>query len=294
MRILVIGSNGFIGRSVANTLSENHEVFRACRNPKKDEIFIDLLDEQSIRNALLNIHPEIIINCAGIVVNTDEAKNNVVFTKNLLTQAQKTGIEPKRIIISGSAAEYGFVEKRQIPVSEHAPLNAVTTYGLCKVEEEKVALELGKKYHLHVVVARIFNPIGEGMHSKFLISAIISQIEQLKLNKINAVEVSRLDSKRDYIDVKDIAVAFKYLVEGEPEHHVYNIGSGKSTTNGELIDLIVKYSNISTKPNIIESSSEPEGLVANQADISRMKNEFHWNPTRTVEDTIKEIMHVGK
>lgn len=291
MKILVIGANGFVGNSVANTLSKKHEVFRATRQTDAiNNLHVDLLDRKSIADLLDEVKPEVIINNAGVVENSEKAAQNVTFTQNLLEVVAESGLVLKRIIISGSAAVYGQVVPENIPVPEDAPLNASAGYGLSKLEEEKIALELGAKHNLPVVVARIFNPIGAGMHEKFLIPKIISQVKEFEAGTKNSVEVSRLDSKRDYIDIQDVATAVAILAESDPRESIYNVGSGQATSNGELIQLVLSNINIATKPNIIETSGEPEVLVAIQADISRLSNEFGWKPEHDMADTVKEII----
>lgn len=293
MKILLLGADGFIGKHVRQALSEEHEVYAATRNPSTDdhEQRVDLEDKQSIVEALKSIQPEAIINCAGVVENSEKSKLNVLFTTNLLEAVKEASLKPKRIIISGSAAEYGVVDMSNIPVSESAPLNANGGYGESKLKEGLTALELAKKYELPVIIARIFNPIGVGMHPRFLIPKMIEQIREFGTGARTIIEVSRLNSKRDYINVKDIATAIKVLVEGEPKETIYNIGSGKSASNGELIELILNNSKLDARPEIVETSAEEEPLVAIQADITRIRTEFNWEPMYTLEQTVKEIIH---
>jgi len=296
MKILIVGSSGFIGRKVREVLSASHDVYAADRSgtDQGDNYFINLEDVASITKVIGAVKPEVIINCAGVVDSTARVELNGVFTKNLLQAAVDSGLVFKRIVISGSAAEYGVVDASNIPVNEDVPLNAQNVYGLSKVKETSFALAYGAEHNLPVVVARIFNPIGGGMHAKFLISRIIDQINEFKQGKRRALEVSRLDAKRDYIDIKDVALGIKALIENEPQEAVYNIGSGISTSNQELVDLIIDNSDLVDRPLVEQTSPDKEPLVAIQADISRMEREFGWKPQSTLVETVKEIMNVTR
>lgn len=296
MKILVIGANGFIGSSVSSLLSKYHEVYMAGRyeNLSKSQFNLNLLDYDNILHLLTKLKPEVIINCAGIVENSERAKLNIEYTKNLLNAIVESKVTFKRIIISGSAAEYGYVDKKDIPVNENTPLNANTGYGLSKKNEELAAIEISIKNKLPVTIARIFNPIGIGMHNRFLIPSLLKQIKDIKEGKRKTIEVSRLDALRDYINVKDIASAFRVLVENETKFNTYNIGSGISTSNWHLIETIIKEFNLSTEPDLIETSEDQEKLVAVQADITRISNEFSWKPVFTIEETIKEIVNAAR
>jgi nucleoside-diphosphate-sugar epimerase len=294
MKVLTIGSDGFVGKHIVEELSKDHEVYSASRKGGASEFdyTIDLLDPLSIYNSLTEIKPEVIINCAGIVDNNDNVEQNKIFTTNLLEEIIASGLSPKRIIISGSAAEYGVVE--QIPVNEETSLHATAGYGMSKVQETTVALEYRQKYNLPITIARIFNPIGVGMRQKFLVPQIIQQVQELDAGERDVIEVSSLKSKRDYIDIRDVARAIKAIIEGEPLKSVYNIGSGVSTSNGELIDMILRSSGINKRPEIKETATMDEPLYAIQADISRLREEFNFEPTYKIEDTVREITNATR
>ncbi|HUC96069.1 MAG TPA: NAD(P)-dependent oxidoreductase [Candidatus Saccharimonadales bacterium] len=291
MKVLVFGADGFIGRNVCLALGKEHEVIKAVQyaaSSDKNTIQADLLNQDSIRYALKKVKPETIVNCAGIVGTGGNMDLNVQFTKNILEQAAQTDVV-KKVIICGSAGEYGQVSPENIPVSEDAPLNANSGYGLSKLNEERFAIDYGQKHNIQVVVLRIFNPIGKEMAEKFLLMKLLSQVKDFNAGERDSIELTRLDSKRDYVSIKDVASAFKSIVGGNPRNGVYNVGSGTSTTNGELLELILKNSKLDNKPQIKETSNEAEPLVAIQADITRISNEFGWRPVHPIDEVIREI-----
>ena len=292
MKVLVFGSDGFIGRNVCKELEENHEVIGASRevSTNKNMVQVDLLDENSVENALNNIRPEVVINCAGVVNSNLETDLNIKFTRNILEKSVQIG-GIGRVIICGSAGEYGRVDPKNIPVNEDVPLNADSGYGLSKINEERLALEYKRKYKIGVVVLRIFNPIGKGMADKFLLMGLMRQVQECQNGERNAIGLSRLDAMRDYISIADVASAFRAIVEGNPSHDVYNVGTGNSTTNGELLELIIKNSKLEYRPKIFQTSEKPEPLVAGQADITLISDEFGWHPTHKIEDVIREIIN---
>lgn len=293
MNVLVFGSNGFVGRNVCNELESNHTVIKASRRTAaQDEhnVKVDLLDQHSIGEALRKVRPEVIINCAGIVDANMDLEQNIQFTRNILEQATQID-EVKKVIISGSAGEYGRVAPDNIPVNEATPLNADSGYGLAKVKEEQLALEYQRNHTIGVVVLRIFNPIGKGMADKFLLTRLLQQVNEYRAGERESIELARLDAKRDYIAINDIATAIRAVVEGDPKENVYNVGSGHSTTNGELLELILKNSKLEDRPHIKETANEAEPLVAIQADITRLSDEFGWRPVHKIEEVVREIVY---
>lgn len=292
MKVLVFGASGFIGKAIRKNLSNNHDVIAAVRSQQisQDEVTVDLLDKKSVKNAINEVQPDVIINSAGIVDPTADTMKNVTFTQNILEAVLESDVSVRRIIISGSAGEYGRIQESELPVDESTPLRADAGYGLAKKLEEHVALAFREK-GLPVVVVRIFNPIGLGMAEKFLVSRIKRQIEEYLAGKRTTLEVGRKDSNRDYIAVDDIALAVRLLIEGNPTQGVYNIGSGVSMSNGELLQLMVSSSKIEDEPEIVENSAEPEPLVASQADITRIQQEFRWKPQYSIAAVVEEIMN---
>jgi GDP-4-dehydro-6-deoxy-D-mannose reductase len=293
MKVLVFGSTGFIGQTVAEHLSKSHEVHTTTRaeSISDNQHTVDLLQPEAVRKVIELVQPEIIVNAAGIVDPNADTMQNVSFTQNILNGITQSNIDPSKVIIFGSAGEYGRVQPGEIPVHESVPLRAESGYGYAKKLEEEAALSYGNENDLPVIVARIFNPIGRGMAEKFLVSRLKKQIEEYKEGKRESLELNRKDSKRDYIAVGDIALAIAAIAEGKPTHNVYNIGSGKSMSNGDLLQLMVKSSKIIGDPNILETSEQPEAMVASEADITRISQDFNWAPKHSISATLEEIMN---
>lgn len=293
MRVLLFGADGFVGRNVADTLrTDGHEVVGSYREDQegREGYAADLLDPEAVGNVLVQVQPDVVINCTGVIKNDESARANPRHTENILSQIVASKLVIKRVVIMGSAAEYGVVDVDG-PVSEDAPLLATAPYGVSKVDEVKVAQRYRDEHGLSVVAARIFNPIGSGMSQQQLVPRIITQIDAVERGEKEAIEISRLGSKRDYVTIKDTAKAIALLATGpEPQHGVYNVGSGKATTNGELIGLVLKACSLEDQVPIKETMDQPEPNYASQADISRLREEFGWEPQVSLEDTVKRIV----
>jgi GDP-4-dehydro-6-deoxy-D-mannose reductase len=292
MKVVVFGANGFIGGAVSEELSKSgHEVYNGTLLESSEQI--DLLDPRALEKYISQTKPDTIVNCAGVVSGEPEDfEKNVQFTHNILQSIHDSGIKVKRVVVSGSAGEYGQVSG--LPVSEDVPLNGTSPYAISKIREEQEALRLSEEYNIPVVVTRIFNPIGPNMKERFLIPGLIKQIKAIKEGAKDYIEISRLDANRDYIDVRDIAKAMRLIIEDSPRQSVYNIGSGSATSNGEILELLLKNSKLEDSPKIVETSDQPEPQLATQADISLLKREFGWEPSRTIEDVIKETLDETK
>ncbi len=294
MKVIIFGATGFLGSALATSLAQDHEVVTTTR--KIDEVkglvhYVDLLDITSIRAVLDNTKPEVVISCAGVVDTTQDVTLNKIYTENILNAVVEGEHQLRRIVISGSAAEYGEVDSSVSAVLEDQSLTPASAYGEAKKAEEQIALEYVNKYQLPVVVVRVFNPVGYPMAEKFFIMRLKKQINEYIAGTRENLEVSRRDSLRDYIAVSDVVSAYRAIIEGEPRHLVYNIGSGIATSNEELLKLMIEHSKIEDNPVIVETLPNPEPVYANKADISRMKADFNWTPQETLSETIRNVMY---
>jgi len=132
------------------------------------------------------------------------------------------------------------------------------------------------------------------MHPRLLLPSLIRQAAECTKGARTSIEVSRLDARRDFVAVTDVASAIKCLIEGEPEYPIYNVGSGVATSNAQLVELIIENSKLKDKPKVVQTSGEPERPAASQADVSRLKNEFGWQPKTALSDVIKDILDDSK
>lgn len=288
MRILIFGSQGFLGQAVTKELEEyGHEVVRGVAGTSGKRI--NLLNLAAVEACVQASRPEVIINCAGIVAPGEDFDDNVRFTENIIKAAASLENDDPKVIVTGSAAEYG--EVKNLPVHEDTPLNATSPYALSKIHEEEAALKLAHVLAVPIIIVRVFNPLGSGMKERYLIPSLMRQTEEFLKGRRQNIEVTRLDAARDYIDVRDIARAYRLLVEGTSHHYVYNVGSGRSTSNKEILDMLLKSSRLEHMPSVVETSAEAEKLIACQADISRIKTDLGWLPEINLEQTIKDISH---
>jgi len=116
---------------------------------------------------------------------------------------------------------------------------------------------------------------------------------EIRQGQRDVIEVSRLDSRRDYVDIRDVGRAVVALAEHDLREQIYNVGSGRSTSNGELIDLMVRHSKPESIPRVVETLEQREPLVAIQADIARIEHECGWEPRYKIEETIEDIINAS-
>ena len=143
-------------------------------------------------------------------------------------------------------------------------------YALSKMMGEAVALSSGPQAH----VVRLSNVYGDNFGQPGFLSDVLK--DALTAGSIT-LQTSR-DSNRDYVRVEDVVDLLSRIAIGGTER-VYNVASGRSVTNGELLDAIVSLTGCraAVRPGA-ETVKFPE------FEIERIRREFGFTPGRLLDD----------
>jgi GDP-4-dehydro-6-deoxy-D-mannose reductase len=199
MKVLITGSSGFTGTHLVKYLQRNSELKISCvtRNKQQDNtgFICDLTDCNSVENLIQEIKPDRIYHLAGSFTNdySVDYANNVISTKNILDSLLKSKISC-RVLLIGSAAEYGLIKEQDNPVSEDYPFNPASIYGLTKVYQTHLMQFYCQVYDMDIVMARTFNLLGKNISRQLFIGRVYQQIEEYKSGKIDKIILGDLES----------------------------------------------------------------------------------------------------
>jgi GDP-4-dehydro-6-deoxy-D-mannose reductase len=274
-KILVTGANGFIGTALCRFLAHQRAVEVLGIGRRR----VDLLNKNELRKFLGQYRPDCIFHLAGGRSGTPSQliNDNVLTTVNLLESIQSfEGFSP-RVIITGSAAEYGEVRGARRPIQENAPNHPAALYGWVKLLQTQAALHyagLGQD----IVIARLFNILGPGVGSDMVPGKLACDILDLeKSSRRGTLNVSRLDVVRDYLDIRDIAQALYILSAKGKAGEIYNICSQKGTTLRELLGSMIKTSSLSgTK--LKENKKIKPGVMYAVGSCMKFRRMTNWKP----------------
>jgi GDP-4-dehydro-6-deoxy-D-mannose reductase len=294
-KVLVTGGSGFVARAYAEEARRlGHDVHLAGRSSDENnpnEHRVQMSDPDSVAELLDTVRPDVIVNGAAVLGRNpgDRLELNPLFTENLLKGVHSLELNLSRIVIIGSSAEGGLVEPHQLPMKEDIPSDAHSPYGKSKQEEIELALKMADEHDMPVVVARLFNQLGTGLHPSNLVSRVIDQLKAYERGEVSSIEVRNLDPLRDYLNVKDTAEILGMLAHSEQlPHRVYNVASGEPLTNEEVIRTML---HVYGQPDIpvIGTNSEKEPLVGSaHGDPSRIQ-ELGWKQKYPLDVTIREM-----
>jgi GDP-4-dehydro-6-deoxy-D-mannose reductase len=250
MNVLITGALGFGGRKLNKFLSEkgSYELFTSdihINDSANNYWCCDLLDFKGINALLLKTRPDFIYHLAGTFSNEYEKDYaaNVLATKNVLDAVRNLKKEC-RVMLFGSAAEYGIVLKDENPIKESRALCPVSVYGLTKVYQTYLMQYYCNAFNLDIVMARPFNIFGREISSKLFVGRVYQQIQLLKNNEIEKIVLGNLDSERDYISIDDAIEHYVTIMLYGNSGEVYNVGNGVPVKTKTILKKILKEENV--------------------------------------------------
>ena len=239
-RALLTGAGGFLGKRVAAELESNGIEVRRLRCRWKDaraEPLFRLNDGAPETGELVDLlektAPEAIFHLAGTTHAPQLFEVNVDYAMRLISAARHLRLDAT-IVLAGSAAEYGDVEERQLPVSETCPCRPVTPYGISKHAQTLIGLAAATAGS-RVVVARLFNVVGRGMARHLPLMDIALRLAASQGD--GRLSVGDLDLERDFVDAAGAARGLVGLTR-QPKAlgQVFNLCSGRGIWLRDVVE----------------------------------------------------------
>ena len=240
--VLVTGATGALGKAVIEYLNkkDGYKVVTTGRSGNDTDFQLDITDEARLAEIIDQVKPGLIIQLAATFTHDfdDAYAVNVKANRQLLELVKHTKSN-LRVLLIGSAAEYGVIEADESPVSEEHDLNPVSVYGLTKVWQTQLAGFYSKR-GVDVVVARIFNLKGRGLSEKLFVGRLQKQIDGVLSCESSVIELGPLSATRDYISTEDAARQLIDIAEFGESGLVYHIASGKPVVMRELLKATLR------------------------------------------------------
>lgn len=245
---LITGGFGALGRATADHFrSVGYEVVCCGRHvpPNAEGMRIDVTDFGQLFSAIKAVKPAVILHFAASFSNDFEQAfaTNVRGAHNLFNAVNDMGIK-SRLVLAGSAAEYGLVAAEENPIAESRALVPVSLYGVTKSWQTTLGL-MHAFNGLDVVIARIFNLDGDGLPNRLFVGQIEEQIRELRAGRRERIVVGSLDAVRDYVRVEQAATQLRAIAEHGIRGEVYHVASGHPVAVRDLLRTKLEKNNLS-------------------------------------------------
>ena len=309
MKALITGVGGFVGSHLASYLVEKAglDVWgldlvegRAAALRPRITLHVGnvLMDLAALKDLFAAAQPDLVFHLAAQAFVPSSWKdpwatleNNIRGQLNVLLAAIAME-KPPRILVVGSADEYGIVLPEELPISETNPLRPNSPYAVSKVAQDMLGYQYYASHKLPVVRVRPFNHIGPGQSAAFVTADFAKQIAEVEAGLREPVmRVGNLGARRDFSDVRDIIHGYYLaLSEGEPGE-VYNLGAERSYSIRQVLDGLLALSEtrvaVEQDPKRLRPSDVPEIL----ADCTRFRSRTGWRAEIPLERSLEDILN---
>ena len=283
-RVLVTGLQGFTGLHLAAELeAHGYEVWGLgdIDPTRPRSVKANLLDIESLRAAVLAAQPQYVVHLAGVAfVGHGQPKAfydvNLVGTRNLLEALDPISAQLKCVLLASSANVYGNLQGGLL--SEANPVNPANDYAVSKLAMEYMAkLWLPR---VPVVMARPFNYTGVGQSESFLIPKIVSHF----VHKRPTIELGNMDVWREFNDVRDIAFAYRKLIEAAPIGEIVNVCSSNLVSLKEALALATELTGHLIEPKVNPLFVRSNEVLKLGGDATQLRRFIpDWQPRRLRE-----------
>jgi len=298
MRALVTGAGGFCGKALCRFLeNQGLEVFALSSLRDGPRVFhvSAIEDEGGIREALSKIRPEFVFHLAGVSSYPEDPwqvyRVNIGFAFHLLRAMEAAGLRDAPLLLAGSCAEYGDVDRAELPVTENHACRPLTDYGISKLAQTRLALSASRRGH-RVVAARSSNALGPGIPGSLFLGSIARQVADIAKGKRQAIlEVGNLDTARDFIHVDDAVRCYWKLVNQPTAFgEIVNISSGTAVPIRRLLDTLVALSgqtvSVVSRTDRMKSHDTPSFSACNR----KLRALVDEAPEFQIEKTLREVL----
>ncbi|MCL4152254.1 UNVERIFIED_CONTAM: hypothetical protein GTU68_023179 [Idotea baltica] len=318
--ILITGGAGFIGSHVVRLFVEkypNYHIYNLdaltyagnLENLKDIEhksnysfIKADITDEEII-DSLFNTHKfDAVIHLAA-ESHVDRSiedplafvKTNVIGTMNLLNAAKKFwkgNLIDKRFYHVSTDEVYGTLGQKGL-FTENTAYDPNSPYSASKASSDHFVRAYGETYGLPYVITNCSNNYGQNQFPEKLIPLFINNIIENKPLPVYGDG----NYTRDWLYVKDHAVAIDLVFHKGINRETYNIGGFNEWKNIDLVRLLCQQMDIelgrpkeSSEQLITYVKDRPGHDLRYAIDASKIKNELGWEPSVTFEQGLKKTI----
>jgi GDP-4-dehydro-6-deoxy-D-mannose reductase len=259
-------------------------------------LVFDLAQPEPIRDVVSTYVPDAVIHLAAQASvqrswldPVDTYTSNVVGASNLLEALRPH--PATRVLLVGSAQVYGDAEPGHL-LRETDPLRPRSPYAVSKIAQELVGDLYRREAGLPVVMARSFNHTGPGQSEEYAVGSFASQVAAIEAGeRPPRLEVGRLDSVRDFLDVRDVCGAYRLLVERGQPGEVYNVSSGRGVRVGELLAMLLDAAGLAASVEVVETApprtGDPGALIG---DNTKIRRAVGWEPQIPIERSLGDAL----
>lgn len=311
-RVLVTGAGGFVGRYLLDALvAQGAQPFAATLTPVAPNTAVpsavewragDLRDDAHVRDLVSWSRPDLVFHLAAISHVTTAGDDPVLaWEMNVLTsvrllgvlaEAHAAGTLAPRVLVIGSAEQYGRHAPESLPLTERHAMEPRTVYAATKLAQEISAMQCWRATGLPVVAARPFNHSGAGQDARFLLPALAARVCALRHQPAGTLTLGNMSPVRDFLHVRDVVAAYIALGRHGTPGTAYNVASGVGRSVREVAHAILQRVGVEAPLREDPALVRPVDVPALVGDATALRVATGWAPQFTFDDLLDDLLDV--
>ncbi len=304
MRTLITGGTGFLGGHLATELrARGHDVVVAGGPSDHHDapLHVNIVSQSDVEHVIGDTHADVVYHLAGqaSVANAfrepmETFEVNAVGTLRVFEAVRRLNGRKPLVIVASSAEVYGAQSIEDLPFPESLLPRPITPYAASKVAAEAIAITSFRTYAVPTIIFRSFNTIGPGQDRRFAIPSFAHQLAEISRGADPLLLVGDLTVARDFLDVRDAAVALALLGERGTPGETYNICSGQPSSVQEVLRQLISIARVPVEVREDPSRRRNDDSPAIYGDNSKIRHEVGWSPKIplrvSLRDTFEEAV----
>jgi len=309
-RVLITGITGQDGSYLAEfLLNKGYEVFGLVRRTSilnferikhiQDRIELisgDLLDQNSLMNAIKESNPDEIYNLASQSFVPASWKQPV-FTGEATALGVARMLEairavnPKIKFYQASSSEM-FGKVKEVPQTEKTQFYPRSPYGVAKLYGHWITVNYRESYNMFCCSGILFNHESPRRGLEFVTRKVTNAAAKIKLGLSNELKLGNLDAKRDWGFAGDYVKAMWLMLQrDEPDDYV--ISTGLTHSVKDLLQVAFDYVNLNWKDYVIVDPKfiRPTEVELLRGDSTKALKKLGWTPETSFEELIKMMIN---
>ena len=307
---MITGSSGFVGQHFIGFLEKQGNPVTVlgldCQLASRQRAFkhvrfsfkkVDLQNFAKVKRTLGGFRPDYLLHLASFSSISFSwqhpqlsFQNNTSIFLNLLEAVRQLKLTT-RILVVGSAEEYGRVNAANLPLRETFPLNPPSPYACAKVAQELLAKIYVQGFGLKIVLTRSFNHLGPGQKGVFAIPSFARQLISFKKRHRSHGQLvaGNLSSVRDFVDVRDVVRAYDLLLKRGRNGEVYNVCSGTGTPLKGILEKMAGLCGVKVTVKVDARLIRPTDVPVTIGYPGKLKK-LGWAPTISLEKSLRDVL----
>jgi UDP-glucose 4-epimerase len=309
MNIIITGAAGFIGSHLAiKLLTLNYRVVAIDNlstgfienldtiknHPGLTTVITDVKDESTWEDEAnegdIIIHLAATVGVKKVYINShDTLTNNLETTNAVLEVARKKHC---RVFFASTSEVYGQSESTSLSETDSLSVNTTdqgrSSYVISKLTNEISCLNYHQLKSVPVIIARLFNVVGENQKSEF--GMVIPTFIENALAGEPMILYNDGSQRRSFCYIDDLIRAIISLISTEAcWGNIFNIGNDTAITIKELAAYI--HNKCNSQSAVIYTAMPPERtgkseIYSRLPSIAKMKSFVNWAPDFFWQDAI--------